>query len=85
VTEQASVTEPTTVPFVQVTEPTPDATPVPLMAITMALFVEELLSMVSFPVLSPAAGGTKFAVRVAVWPGLRVNGTAGPVTVKLPE
>jgi len=85
VTVHASVTEPTTVPLAHAIEPTPVSTPVPLITMTVALFVEELLLTVSFPVLSPEAGGTNVALIVAVWPGFSVSGMVGPVTTKLPE
>jgi hypothetical protein len=66
VTVQLSDTDPVTVPLEHETALTPAAAaaPVPLRLITSVPFVEELLVMVTFPVLAPVPRGKKITLRV---------------------
>ena len=43
--------------------------------------VEELLAIISWPVVAPAAVGTKLMLNVADWPGVNVRGELIPDTV----
>ena len=56
--------------------------PVPLRLTTADPLVDELLEMVSLPVIAPVAVGSNCRLSVAVWPELKVSGKVAPETEK---
>jgi hypothetical protein len=84
VTVQASVPEPVVEPLEQESALSVAGTrvPVPLRLITADGFVDELLVRVRAPFAAPVAKGSKWTVRVAVCPWLRVNGKLVPDMLK---